>query len=352
MTSDKIKDKFNYKAIINFLLSLVLAGFFLYIAFKDVDFSKVIQIALKANIFWVIVFILLIYLGHILRTFRWKIILSSVKPDIKFKNLFGALLVGYGVNCITPKLGEVTRAILLARLEKLSRSSMFGTIILERIIDVLSLIFSVLIGIYISTENIQKEFPWIMNAIYIAISIIFILIVLIALAFKFKNLFSIIIRKIIGNISTRAADKVIYISQMLVEGFISLKGRKNQIISILLSFSILIIYALTSYVGFLMLEMHKIQPINILMGWVIMSISSIGVIVPTPGSTGSYHALAKSALVFVYGFDETISAAYAFLTHIISYILMIISSLIIFLFSNRNKIFFKQSVEVLQEEVK
>ena len=48
-------------------------------------------------------------------------------------------MVGYGVNCVTPKLGEVTRAVLLGKWEKLSRSSMFGTVILERVIDLISL---------------------------------------------------------------------------------------------------------------------------------------------------------------------------------------------------------------------
>lgn len=73
------------------------------------------------------------------------------------------------------------------------------------------------------------------------------------------------------------------------------------------------------------------------MGWVLMSISSIGVIIPTPGSTGSYHTLAKSTLVLLYGFGETVSAAYAFLTHIISYILFILTSVIIyFLFYKKN----------------
>jgi uncharacterized membrane protein YbhN (UPF0104 family) len=83
--------------------------------------------------------------------------------------------------------------------------------------------------------------------------------------------------------------------------------------------------------------MQNIKPVSFTMGWVLMSISSIGVIIPTPGSTGSYHTLAKSTLVLLYGFGETISAAYAFLTHIISYFLFILTALVIyFLFNNKS----------------
>jgi uncharacterized membrane protein YbhN (UPF0104 family) len=94
------------------------------------------------------------------------------------------------------------------------------------------------------------------------------------------------------------------------------------------------VYALTSYVGFLMLD---IKDANYGMGWVIMSISAIGVVIPTPGATGSYHTLAKSTLVLIYGFSEVISLAYAFLTHIISYLIAIIGALICFFWMNRKK---------------
>ncbi len=337
MIFDKIKYHLNLKSILNFAISLVLAGIFLYIAFYDVDFSKVLEISSQANLFWVIVFIILNFLGHTLRAYRWKFILSSVKPHAKFKNLFGSLMVGYGVNCVTPKLGEVTRAVLLAKWEGLSRSSMFGTVILERVIDIFFLVISVLIGIYISTENIHQEFPWLMNAIYFASVFIALMIIFVALAVSFKELFSGLIKNTVGKISIKVADRIIYILQMLIEGFISLKGKTNQVVTIFISVIIVIIYAITSYVGFLMIGLNEIQPISLKMGWVVMSISAIGVVIPTPGSTGSYHTLAKSTLVFIYGFNETIGAAYAFLTHIISYFLMIISALVIYFLLNKNR---------------
>jgi uncharacterized membrane protein YbhN (UPF0104 family) len=87
-----------------------------------------------------------------------------------------------------------------------------------------------------------------------------------------------------------------------------------------------------------MLEMQSIKDVTFAMGWVVMSISAIGVIIPTPGATGSYHALAKSTLVLLFGFGETISAAYAFLTHIISYILFIVIALIMYFALNKQHV--------------
>jgi glycosyltransferase 2 family protein len=101
-----------------------------------------------------------------------------------------------------------------------------------------------------------------------------------------------------------------------------------------LSASIIILYAFNAYIGFFTIGMQEIQPVNFQMGWVLMSISAIGIIIPTPGGTGSYHTLAKSTLV-LFGFTEAVSLAYAFLTHIVSYILFIFSALIIYFVLNK-----------------
>lgn len=330
MTSDKAEKILSFRNIINYSLSFLLAGIFLYIAFHDVSFSEVLEITAEANIFWMIVFIVLFYAGHIIRAYRWKYILNSVKSDTKFSHLFNSLMIGYGINCITPKLGEVTRAVLFGKWEGLSRSSMFGTVILERIIDIIALAVSVLIAIIISTENIRGSFPWLMTTLYITSALIVLFILFLYLILKYEKKFSEWIIKLLNRFSHSLADKVAYIFSMLTQGFFSLKGRKNYYITFLLSALIIIVYAATSYIGLLMLNMQNIQPVTFTMGWVLMSISSIGVIIPTPGSTGSYHTLAKSTLVLLYGFGETISAAYAFLTHIISYILFILTALVIY----------------------
>jgi uncharacterized membrane protein YbhN (UPF0104 family) len=94
---------------------------------------------------------------------------------------------------------------------------------------------------------------------------------------------------------------------------------------------------MSSYIGFFMLDMQAGKDVTYSMGWVLMSISAIGVVIPTPGATGSYHALAKSTLVLLFGFGDTISAAFAFLTHIISYSLFITTALLMFFLLNKQQ---------------
>ena len=158
---------------------------------------------------------------------------------------------------------------------------------------------------------------------------------MIYLSVKLREKFYGYFLKLIGKISSNFAERLGYIFEMLIQGFTSLKGTKNYTLTFVTSVLLLIIYALTSYLGFFMLNMQSGNNVTFAMGWILMSISAIGVVIPTPGATGSYHALAISTLVLLFGFGETISAAYAFLTHIISYILFIITALVMFFLLNK-----------------
>jgi hypothetical protein len=154
-------------------------------------------------------------------------------------------------------------------------------------------------------------------------------------AIRFREKFYGIIVKFVGKLSEKVAYKAAHIFNMLTEGFGSLKGTKNYLLTFVLSALIMLIYGLSSYVGFFILNMQDINHVNFGMGWVVMSISAIGVVIPTPGGTGSYHALAKSTLVLLFGFGQTISLAYAFITHLISYSLVIITALVVFFILNK-----------------
>jgi glycosyltransferase 2 family protein len=307
-----------------YVLSFLLSAVFLYIAFYNVDFGEVFSYVAKASIFWIFIFIVLWMVSHYLRAVRWKIILHSVKKDASLKNLLGALMIGYGVNCIIPRLGEISRAVFVGKWEGLSKSSLFGTVIIERIIDILFLGLAVILSVYLWSESLYISFPWLESTLYITSFVMGLIILFLVLTIRFKEHFYSFIISFLSKFSEKLAHRVGYIFGMLIEGFASLRGVKNYIYTILLSAAILIIYAGSSYVGFYIIGM---QPVTFAMAWVLMSVSSIGVIIPTPGGTGSYHTLAKSTLVLLFGFGEEISLAYAFTTHIVSYILFILSAI-------------------------
>ncbi len=312
-----------------------LSAVFLYIAFYNEDFNRILTILSNASVFWIVILVITMIISHYIRAVRWKVILHSVKPDVSIWNLFGALMVGYGVSCVIPRVGEVSRAVLIGKWEKLSRSSMFGTVILERVIDVIFLGLTVIVSVLIWSEDLYVSFPWLKTALYLTVFLMAFVVLFIYLLVKFRDKFYGLIIKILGRISGNMAHKAAYVFDMLTQGFGSLRGLKNYVLTIILSIVIMMIYALNAYVGFYILGMQNIRHVTYAMAWVLMSISAIGVVIPTPGAIGSYEALSKAALVLLFGFGESISLAYAIITHLVSYFLFIFSGLLSFFLLNR-----------------
>lgn len=336
---------------LNFALSFFLTAVFLYIAFFDVNFNQVLEIVSHSSVFFIIYFLIVQLISHFLRALRWKYIIHSVKKDTSVMNLFGAVMVGYGVNCVLPRVGEITRAVLIGKWEGLSKTSLFGTVIVERVIDVIFFALTIIISAFIYSKNLYTTFPWLKTSLYITFFLLFGAILFFILSIRYKERFYGFILRFISRISIKLSNKASVILELLAEGFGSLKGVKNYTMTILLSVIIMLLYAYASYLGFFIIGMQGIKPVTFEMGWVLNSISSIGVAIPTPGGTGSYHTLAKSALVLLYGFSEEISLAYAFITHIISYFLFIISALVLFFILNKQHLNLIKVVETDLKEV-
>jgi len=325
------------KKILSFLFPFVLMLLFLYLAFKNIDFSQVIGILKTISIFWLLVYLVIWFLSHVSRAIRWKVIIHSVKKETSLLNLFGATMVGYGVNCVVPRLGELYRGLFLGKWENISRTSMVGTIVLERVIDILILGISVLISVAIYSGNLFNELTWLRSTLYIGFFLIFVIIVFLFLLVKFKEKFYNAILKLVGKFSIKLADGLARIFHLLTDGFASLKGKKNFITVIFLSVIIMLLYGLTAYIGFYVLHMDAIQKVDFSMAWIVMTISAFGVIIPTPGATGSYHLIVISVLVSLFNFSSEISGAFALLTHAITYILFIVSTIILTFFINKKQ---------------
>jgi len=325
------------KKIFGYLFPLVLMVLFLYLAFSNIDFNVVFSILKEISIVWLVVYLIVWFLSHVTRAIRWRIIIHSVKKETSLVNLFGATMVGYGVNCVVPRLGELYRGLFLGKWENISRSSMVGTIVIERVIDIIVLGFSVLISVAIYSGDLFKDVVWLKSTLYLGFLIIFLLVVFLYLLVKFKEKFYNIILRYAGKISTKLADGLGRIFHLLTDGFASLKGRKNFISVILLSVAIMLLYGLTAYIGFYILHMDDIQSVSFSMAWIVMTISAFGVIIPTPGATGSYHLIVISVLVGIFNFSSEISGAYALLTHATTYILFILSTIFSTYFINKKQ---------------
>ncbi len=299
----------------------------LYFSFRNTNFDEVISILKNMSIKWYLIFLAVWFFSHWLRAVRWKVIISSVKEDTSTLNLFGATMVGYGVNCVVPRLGEIYRGLFVGKWEDISRSSMIGTIVLERVIDILVLGFSVLISVAIYSGNLYTEITWLRSTVYLGFAGIFGVMVVLLLLIKFKERFYNAITNFVGKFSTKLAEVLARAFHLLLDGLTSIKSAKNYFYIVVLSIVIMLVYALTSYIAFFILGMENIHDVDFAMAWIVMSIGAFGVVIPTPGATGSYHLIVIFVLMSLFNFDQDVSSAYALVTHTTSVVLFILSTI-------------------------
>ncbi len=161
------------KAIIGSIISLILLAIMLMV----IDYGELWAALRQANYIYLIPFVIIVIFGMVVRTWRWKLI---VKPlgDVPFKRLFASMMIGFMANNILPaRLGEAVRAYSLGARTKISRSAIFGTIIVERVYDSFTLLIMLWVVFLFSdaarsTEAASiKSFGWIFLGINIGLLI-------------------------------------------------------------------------------------------------------------------------------------------------------------------------------------
>ncbi|MEX1190679.1 MAG: lysylphosphatidylglycerol synthase transmembrane domain-containing protein [Brumimicrobium sp.] len=144
-------------SIIKVILPLFIGVYLLWHFYSAMDkntkeiFFKAIE---EADYFWIIISLILGFFSHIVRAYRWKYTLEPMGHTPKFWHRYHALMIGYIVNLLIPRAGEATRAALLYRTDRISFSSSFGTIIAERVFDILMLGLVLLVAIFLSYEDL------------------------------------------------------------------------------------------------------------------------------------------------------------------------------------------------------
>lgn len=336
LTSDNSNSN-KSKKYLGVVFTVILALAFLYIAFRNVDFPETLKNIKNLSIGWFLLYVVFFFLSHFLRAVRWQVMIKSVKEKTSIANLFGAVMIGYGVNVAVPRLGEIYRGLFLGKWESISRASMLGSIILERFIDIFAFTVGALICIWVYSGNLFVDISWFDKALIFGFILILAFIIFLVSIILFKEKFIKLILKITSGISSKLSNRVESFFDTLIIGFSSIKDTKGYLLTGFYSALILICYALSSYAAFYSLGMDQTGHVTFGMAWVYMILSAFGVIIPTPGGFGSYHAVAIFTLAALYGYSNEVGAAFALLTHTSQVILFIFSAIICFnVINNRN----------------
>ena len=283
------------KAITGIVISL--AG--IYWAFKDfnfIDFKRSIQQIDSVYFLFATIFLL----GSVwLRGLRWKwLFKESSSPSVS--SLYRAELIGYFGNNVLPlRLGELLRTYIVGKENNFSKSFVFGTVVLERLMDMLALTFFGIILLFLY----PFEEEWISDYLLKGGVAILIIILTLTILSRFK--------------SNNTSNKFLSILNQILDGLLSI--RKQKVIPVVIS-SLLIwsIYLLDVYL------IQKAFQFNL--SWAqtlaVLVISSLVLSIPSaPGMIGTFHAAVKYTMVDLFAFTPNEGNSFAILMHAYGYIL-------------------------------
>ena len=279
----------------------------------------------KANYYFILLSLVIACLGYWSRAYRWKFSLNHLGYETKFSNNFFTVCVSYLVNLTVPRSGEISRAALLKKYENVPFDKAFGTIVAERIVDLLIFLLFVFIG-FIS--QFDKIYQFLLSENVSFQSLILTAIVGVFLFFVFILIWIYAEWQIILKLKKKLSG--------LVEGITTVYKMKDKWKYIFHSFFIWFSYLMMFYVAiFALPETSVINFDIVIMGFIFGSLA-VGF---SNGGLGAYPF--SIALIFsLYGITKDVGTAFGWLVWTSQTILTILLGLISYVLLpvlNRNK---------------
>jgi hypothetical protein len=275
--------------------------------------------------------------SHISRAMRWKILMKPMGYNPKLLNTFFAVMVGYLANLAIPRLGEVLKCTILGKYEKVPADKLVGTILIERVVDVicLSIIFIIalisqagIIGEFASETMKKNFFSGGFKAIAIKFSIIAgsILILYFILKYVFRIFGQYLVIKRIKQVFTGVST-----------GISSIKNLENKTVFILHSLFIWCCYLGGTYLGFFATAGTSHLPVAAV--FPVLAFASIGMII-TPGGIGTYPRFIMQVML-LYNVEEGLGYANGTLQWVAQSVIILVVgfvSLLLLPYYNKEKV--------------
>ncbi len=236
-------------------------------------------------------------LSNLLRAFRWNQLLAPLNYKPSIINSLGTIMIAYLANLAFPRIGEVVRAGTLSKYENIPVSKTFGTVVVDRILDLLSLLIVIGLGFLLSFNTFKNYFAEHFQMPEQSIFIILFVVVIIGIIGLY--IVNMLIKS--DNIENAFINKLRLILKGFKDGLLSIGKVKNIPFLIFNSVGIWLLYYLMTYLCFFAFE--PTQGLSPVAGLVIFIFGSLGIVLPSPGGIGSYQWLVSQALI-IYGIDK------------------------------------------------
>ncbi|MFM2385804.1 MAG: hypothetical protein RL660_561 [Bacteroidota bacterium] len=298
----------NLKLIAQYVIFFGLAFFLLWYATKDLDMANIWSHVKRSNKLMLALIAVVGVASVALRAMRWQLLIEPLGKKPSFLNTFFSIFIGYGVNFLTPRLGEVARCGILSKYEGISADKLAGTMIAERIFDMICLLIVAMLTLLLEYSQISDYFR---NTVLIPLQNKLggnTLYILIGLAIGGLLCCWFLWRMLAKQQASGKSNKLVQILTNLKDGMSSVFKMEKSGLFLLQTFLIWLGYWGMTYIGFKALP--ELSHLGIGAGFSVLTLGSLGIIA-TPGGTGAYHLIVGGLLSSVYKASEEIGATYS-----------------------------------------
>tara|TARA_B100000989_G_scaffold298909_1_gene290967 strand:- start:15904 stop:16788 length:885 start_codon:yes stop_codon:yes gene_type:complete len=257
--------------------------------------------------------------SHYIRAERWRLLLGGTTLDAHRTTLFAGVMFGYLINIPFPRLGEISRPMYVAKQLGESNSKLVGTIVLERFIDVISmLIIMGLVAYFLlsDVDTLSRLFGVDLanSQVYSALFLNMWPLIILGIGLIFLGYF--IFKRL-----SKTSHKSIWLFNIkeiiaqFVEGLLSIKKLQQPLLFVGYTALIWIGYIAMMYIPLWMFDLH----LRFDLGWADAAIltvaSAVALSIPSPGGIGSYHYFISYSLGILYMVPDPTGLAFATITH-------------------------------------
>jgi len=313
------------KSYIKILLPISIGIFCIFFSFRNISFTDFTKYFYEINYLWVFVGIFLGALSHISRSYRWKYLIEPLEYKLGFINSVLAVFSAYLINYTIPRAGDIARATMISKYEKIPLDKTLGTIVAERAVDVICILIIIATGLIFEFNRISEKLISLIENTEISVVIIYVGVIILILFVSNR-----VLRK------SKYYKSILNFFSGIIEGLTIIFKMEKRVPFILHSIFIWLMYILMFWAtSMAFFELHEVAFYQFMISFTLAAIS----IMLSNGGIGIYPLAVEESLGW-YGVQSTTGLAFGWVSWLSQTMMVIIFgglSLFILPFINRKK---------------
>lgn len=287
---------------------MLLGAIILYFIYRNYNFLQVWEALEGMNMWWFWLSCVFGVLSHMIRGWRWRLTLAPLGFVPRRSTCVDSIFIAYAANLVVPRVGEVSRCVILDRYEKVPFVQSLGTLVSERLVDTLMVLLITIIAVLCQWQVfhsflMETGMGTSGNGLFSSVGRIAVLLVSAAAVIV---LLYFMVRKM-----SLWAKLRTFIARFW-DGMTSLSKMKNLNLFIIETVGIWFCYFMQFYLCFFCFSFSS--SLSVWAGLLLFVAGSIAVVVPTPNGAGPWH-FAVMSIMMLYGVSEADSGAFALIVH-------------------------------------